>query len=183
MTTTTARLGLLLAIGLLLAVGLLLVPAGAAGRQLVRHRGRQITIDLVNADIHNVVRLFSDVTGSNFVLDDGIAGKVTVKLRRVPWRAALRAILRSRGLRTERVGPIIRIARATTLERERQARLDARRQYELAGPLRTWFVRPSYARAADLAPKIKQLLTHRGRVMVDERTNTLVIRDVTPPPL
>jgi type IV pilus assembly protein PilQ len=168
---------------LLVVAGMLILPDLASARRLVGHGGQRISLDLVNAEIHNVVRLFSDVTGANFILDEGVSGKVTVRLRRVPWRSALRAILRSRGLQTEQIGSIIRVARAATLDRERQVQREARRQHELSGPLRTYLLRPSYARAAELAPKIKRLLTPRGQVMVDTRTNTLVIRDVRPPRL
>ncbi len=142
---------------------------------------RKVNIDLHQADIGNVVRLFSDISGANFVLDDDVKGKVTVRLRQVGWLRALRVILKSRGLEAELDGNIIRVVRRETLAAERKAKLTARQRCLQQGPLRTRFYRPSYADAARLAKVIRGTLTPRGSVMVDQRTNTLIVRDVSCP--
>lgn len=142
---------------------------------------KPISVNVFQADIHNVMRLFADVSGANFVLDEDVKGKVTVRLRRVGWLRALRVILKSRGLEAQLDGNIIRVARRETLAAERKALISARKRCLTTAPLRTRFFRPSYARAAKLAPLIKGTLTPRGKVLVDERTNTLIIRDVECP--
>ncbi|MCA9671505.1 MAG: secretin and TonB N-terminal domain-containing protein [Myxococcales bacterium] len=141
-------------------------------------RGRRISIDVVNADIRNVVRLFSDVAGINFVIADDVRGRVTARLRRVPWRRALRALLASKGLEMHEQGNIVRIARGAVFVAERRAQLSAREHCERHGPLRTWMIKIAYARAADVAKLVRTTLTKRGRVSVDARTNTLIVRDV-----
>ena len=142
---------------------------------------KTISLNVFRADIHNVIRLFSEVSGANFVLDDDVKGKVTVRLRRVGWLRALKVILRSRGLEAQFDGNIIRVARQQTLAAERQAVLTTRQRCLQNAPLRTRLFRPSYASAARLAPLIRGSLTARGKVQVDERTNTLIVRDVECP--
>jgi len=139
---------------------------------------KTISLNVFEADIHNVVRLFAEVSGANFVMDDDVKGKITAKLDRVGWLRALQVILKSRGLEAQFDGNIIRVARAETLAAERKAVLTARQRCLKNAPLRTRFFRPSYASAAKLVPLIKGTLTPRGRVMVDQRTNTLIVRDV-----
>jgi type IV pilus assembly protein PilQ len=145
----------------------------------VRDRTPRVDINLANADLRNVLRLFAEVGNVNVVFDEKVGGTVTVMLRRVRWDRALRAILRSKGLGIEREGNILRVARAETLAKERAARLDARRLCRDEGPLHTRLIRPSHARAEELAPLLRaQLKSKRGSVEVYARTNTLVIRDV-----
>jgi type IV pilus assembly protein PilQ len=144
--------------------------------------GRRVDIDLAGADVRNVLRLFAEIGDVNFVFDDEVNGKVTVVLKRVRWDRALHAILRAKGLEMEQEGNIIRVARAETLAKERAARLEAQRLCRDEGPLHTRLIRPSNARAEDLAPLLRaQLRSKRGSVAIDARTNTLVIRDVRCP--
>src|SRR5688500_9829828 len=86
---------------LALLLGALLVGAGPADRR--------ITIDVKNADIHNVLRLFAHVGQVNIVVSDRVTGRVTVRLQEVPWGEALKAVLMSRGLGAEKVGDILQV--------------------------------------------------------------------------
>jgi type IV pilus assembly protein PilQ len=141
-----------------------------------------VDINLADADVRNVLRLFAEIGNVNFVFDDEVKGTVTVVLRRVRWERALQAILRSKGLEIEREGNIFRVARGSTLAKERASRLGAQRLCRDEGPLHTRLIRPSHARAEDLAPLLRaQLKSKRGSVEVYARTNTLVIRDVRCP--
>ena len=124
------------------------------------------------------MRFFADVSGANFVMDDDVRGKVTARLKRVGWLRALRVILKSHGLEAQFDGNIIRVARRQTLAKERQSVLSARQRCLKNAPLRTRFFRPSYATASKLAPLIRGSLSPRGKVLVDQRTNTLIVRDV-----
>lgn len=139
---------------------------------------RKITIDMQNAEIGNVLRLLADVSGENLVYGDEVKGKITLKLKDVPWERALDVICKTRGLGYEREGNIVRIAPQATLDAELRARLDLVEEQALKGPLTTRIVPLSYARAKEMAEQVKLMLSPRGSVAFDERTNTLIIRDV-----
>jgi type IV pilus assembly protein PilQ len=158
-----------------LALAALLALAAAVQ---ARPRGGRIDLDVVQADLRDVARLLAEVGGVNLVLGDEVTGRVTTRLKRVRWDLALRTLLRSRGYEVERTGSIWRVAAGKTLADERDRQLGAHQRCVQAGPLRTMLVRPSNARAADLAAHLRQTLSPRGTVTVDERTNTLVVRDV-----
>ena len=128
-----------------------------------------------------MLRLFAEVGDVNIVYGEEIRGEVSFRFRNARWDDALRAILHSKGLGMEWDGRILRVASFETLERERAARLADRHTCEDTAPLRTRVLRLSHARAADVAPLIRARLTPRGSVEVDERTNSVVVRDVACP--
>ncbi len=143
---------------------------------------KRINLDVQNADIRNVVRLIGDTSGQNFVIGDDVKGRVTIKLRNVPWDEALDVILATKDLgKTQHGDNIIRIAPRTVLEEERARRLDRADECQEKGPLTTRLIPVNYGRAADMAPLVKATLTKRGTVTFDERTNTLIVRDVDCP--
>ena len=155
-----------------LMVASLLSPAEA------RRRGGRIDLDVVQADVRDVARLLAEVGGVNIVLGDEVTGRITARLKAVRWDLALQTLLRSRGYAVLRTGNIWRVAGAKTLADERSQQLSAHERCVAGAPLRTMMVRPSYARASDLASHLRQRLSPRGSVTVDERTNTLIVRDV-----
>lgn len=155
-----------------------LAPGSRATAQSRPLPTRTIDISMHQADIRDVLRLFGEVGDVNIVYGDEVDGQVTLRLRRVPWADALRAILRTKGLGMVWDGTILRVASHETLERERAARIAARRTCEETAPLRTRIVRLSYARAADAAEHVRASIGPRGSVEIDERTNSLIIRDV-----
>ena len=161
---------------------LALVVSLAAGSVLAepRHRysGKKITIDLQEADIANVIRLIGDVSGKNVVFGDDVKGKVTLKLKNVPWDQALDVILRSHALGAQIDDGIIFVAPQAALDAEEQKALDSATQAELKGPLTTRIIPLNYSPAKEMADKVKALLSPRGTVTVDERTNSLIVRDV-----
>lgn len=133
---------------------------------------------MVGADLRDVVRLLAEVGKVNLVLGDEVAGRVTVRLRAVPWRRALETLLQVRGLEAVWQGNILRVAAREALAREREWRLSARDRCLRDAPLRSWLVRPSHASAASIAAALRPTLSPRGSVGVDERTNTVIVRDV-----
>jgi type IV pilus assembly protein PilQ len=150
------------------------VNAQAAGR----FTGRRIDLDLKDADIHNILRLLADVGRVNIVTADDVSGNVTIRMRNVPWDQALDVVLQAKGLGMVRNGNLIRVAPLATLQKERELRLAAAKQeYELT-PLETRLIPVSYAQADELQARAKDLLSPRGSVAVDERTNVLIARDV-----
>jgi type IV pilus assembly protein PilQ len=148
-----------------------------AGQQK-RFAGRRVDLDLRDADIHNVLRLLSDVGKVNIITSDAVSGTVTIRLRNVPWDQALETILQAKGLGMVRQGNMIRIAPLADLNKERELAI-ARRKSELQlAPLETRIIPVSYASAEDLQARAKDLLSPRGSIAVDERTNVLIARDV-----
>ncbi|HEY8431459.1 MAG TPA: secretin and TonB N-terminal domain-containing protein, partial [Sandaracinaceae bacterium] len=138
-----------------------------------RYRGRRIDLDFHNADIHNILRLISEVGGVNIVTSDEVSGTVTIRMRNVPWDQALDVILQAKGLGMVRRGNLIRVAPLATLEKERELAIARQKQQVELAPLETRLIPVSYATATDLSPRVQELLTSRGSVSVDERTNVL----------
>jgi type IV pilus assembly protein PilQ len=147
--------------------------------QAGRYSGRRIDLDLKDADVHNILRLLADVGRVNIVTADDVSGNVTIRMRNVPWDQALDVVLQAKGLGMVRSGNLIRVAPLATLQKERELRLAAAKQeYELT-PLETRLIPVSYAQAEELQARAKDLLSPRGSIAVDERTNVLIARDIS----
>ena len=160
------------------------VKADRAGAWTAEKRGgnyggRRIDLDLKDADIHNVLRLLADVGQVNIVASDDVQGTVTIRMRNVPWDEALDVILQSKGLGMVRVGNIVRVAPRDVLEKEREAEIRRRRQRMKLAPIETRLIPVSYATASEIAERAADLLSSRGSIAVDNRTNVLIVRDVT----
>ena len=163
---------------LLLALGLAaFAPASSTGMAAPSAETR-ISLDFKDADILDVVRLMSEVGSFQVVVDPGVACKLTLKLKEVPWDAALDVALRSCGLGRDEEGGIVRVAPVARLTEEAAARRKLAEEQRLNRPVQTVRYRLSYAKAAELAPLIKKFLSPRGDVVVDPRTNTLIITDI-----
>jgi type IV pilus assembly protein PilQ len=155
-------------------------PASAADGDAPQRRASntKITIDLQQADIVNVIRLIGDVSNLNIVVADDVKGKVTLKLKTIPWRQALDVILKSGGYGYVDEGDILWVAPQARIDADEQALLDKGASQQLKGPLTTRIVPINYARAEEMIALVKPLLTPRGTVTADARTNVLIIRDV-----
>ncbi|MFO0550280.1 MAG: type IV pilus secretin PilQ [Polyangiaceae bacterium] len=141
--------------------------------------GRRIDLDLKDADIHDVLRLLADVGRVNVVTADNVSGSVTIRMRNVPWDQALETVLQAKGLGMVRKGNLIRVAPIADLNKERELAIARRKsEFELA-PLETRLIPISYADAEDLMARSKDLLSPRGNLAVDERTNVIIARDVS----
>jgi len=141
--------------------------------------GRRIDLDLKDADVHDVLRLLADVGRVNVITADNVSGSVTIRMRGVPWDQALETVLQAKGLGMVRKGNLIRVAPLAELNKERELALARRKsEFELA-PLETRLVPVSYADAADLQARSKDLLSPRGSLAVDQRTNVIIARDVS----
>ncbi|MEM6961447.1 MAG: type IV pilus secretin PilQ [Myxococcota bacterium] len=148
-------------------------------RERTRYSGRRIDLDFKDADIHNILRLLAEVGGVNVVTSDDVRGTVTIRMRNVPWDQALDVILQAKGLGLVRRGNLIRVAPAEVLENEREAAIALQKQRVALAPLETRLVPVSYGVAEDLRPRAAELLSSRGSVSVDERTNVMIVRDIT----
>jgi type IV pilus assembly protein PilQ len=139
----------------------------------------RISVDVKDADIVDVVRLFAEVGGFQVVVDSGVSCKLTLKLKDVEWRQAFDLALRSCTLGQDTENGIAWVAPMSKLLAERQERRRLEEERRLSGPLRTEMRRLSYARAQEIAPLLKAFLSPRGSVIFDPRTNTLFITDVS----
>lgn len=147
------------------------------------YTGAPIDMSLKDADVVETLRSFSKFTGLNIVIQPEVSGRVTVELENVPWDQALEQILKINGLGYEVEGNIMRIARLETLSREaeQQQRLEAAKA--LSRPLQTVMKRLSYTSANNVANILRggrggTILSQRGSVIVDGRTNTLIISEL-----
>ncbi|HJQ84411.1 MAG TPA: type IV pilus secretin PilQ, partial [Candidatus Binatia bacterium] len=141
--------------------------------------GQKISLDFKDADIQNVLRVLADVSGLNIIATDDVKGKVTLHLSEVPWDQALDLVLRSNRLEKTHEGNVVRISTVARLKEEREALRAAQEAEKELEPLRVKYLRVNYARADEaLIDKVKGVLTDRGGVTFDERTNTIIIRDI-----
>lgn len=142
-----------------------------------RFTGRKISIDVREADIHNVFRMISNVSKLNIVTGEDVKGKVTLRLEGIPWDQVLAIVLKSKDLGAVRYGNIIRIAPYKQLKEERDAQIKEYTASRALAPLETLVLTVNYATASEMSEKIKSTLSERGTVTIDERTNTMIIED------
>jgi type IV pilus secretin PilQ/predicted competence protein len=143
-----------------------------------RYVGRLISLDLQDTDIDNALRIIAEVSNLNIIASDDVTGKVTLRLIDVPWDQALDVILKTNGLDKVQEGNVIRIAPVDKLRQEREALKQATQAQEELEPLQVRYMRVSYARAAELRALVEEVVTERGSVAYDERTNQLIIKDI-----
>lgn len=143
-----------------------------------RYTGRKISLDFKDADIDSVLRLIAEVSGLNIVTDGEVSGVISIRLVNVPWDQALDVILAAKQLGIRKMGNIIRIAPAAKLMREDEERLQAVANQEDLLPLYIRVVPVNYAEAGQVRGRVEQLLSKRGSVDVDSRTNVLIIKDI-----
>lgn len=151
-------------------------------RQQFPYTGERITLNFQDIEVRSVLAIIADFTGLNLVASDSVTGQVTLNLQDVPWDQALDLVLKSHGLASRQEGNVIMVAPASELANIERQEIEARAQVETLAPLVSEYVQVRYARAEDLAQLLRGgdgfgLLTERGRVAVDQRTNTLLIQD------
>jgi type IV pilus assembly protein PilQ len=152
--------------------------AARGGDPAKRFTGTRVDIDLKDADIHNVLRILADVGKVNIVTADNVKGEVTLRMKNVPWDQALDVVLQAKSLGMTRQGNMLRVAPLAELEKEREMQIARRKQELELAPIETRLIPVSYSHAADLSGRAKDLLSARGSMAVDERTNVLIARDV-----
>jgi type IV pilus assembly protein PilQ len=182
------RTAKLLAIGLLIAgaVVVALAPAPAlaqasgAIRQvgLVRTGAGTFSLDVEGADVRTVLRAISEFSGRNIVMSSDVEGRVRVSLRNVLWQDALRTVLRANGLDYVEEGGILRVDDMKKLQQEQVERETARARAAELVPLETRVVKLNYANATELPAALMGTLTKRGAILVERRTNSLIISDL-----
>lgn len=143
--------------------------------------GERLTLNFQDIETRAVLQLLADTSGQNMVISDSVAGNVTLRLQSVPWDQALDVVMRTKGLDSRQEGNVIFIAPANEIAAREKELLTARKEAQELSPLRTEYLQVNYAKASDLATLIKSgagsLISERGSVAIDERTNTLLLQD------
>ncbi|MGE5715404.1 MAG: type IV pilus secretin PilQ [Acidobacteriota bacterium] len=143
-----------------------------------QYTGEPITLNLKDADIKDTLQRFSELTQLNIVLDPDVRGTVTVSLQDIPWDQALELILKINQLGYVLEGNIMRIASTAKLTQEENARLQFLQAQDKNRPLRTVLQKVSYANASEMAATARKVMSARGDIFIDTRSNTLVIKEL-----
>src|ERR1700674_2780536 len=145
------------------------------------YSGERLTLNFQDIETRAVLQLLADASGQNIVVSDSVTGNVTLRLQNVPWDQALDIVLRTKGLDKRRQDNVIIVAPQAELASREKAELAARKDVQELAPLRSEYLQVNYAKAQDMAGLIKtqsnSLLSSRGSVAVDDRTNTLLLQD------
>ena len=142
------------------------------------YRGELVSFDFKDADVRDVLRILSDISGFNMVIAKNVEGSVTLKLNNIPWDQALDLVLEDAGLGAVVDGNVLKIAPLKTLQARQQALQQASKSNEQFKPLITKQVFVNYARAEELQPLVDPILSSRGDMRIDVRTNSVLITDI-----
>ncbi len=142
------------------------------------YTGEPLSLNLKDADIKDVLRTFHELTGLNIAIDPSVTGSVTVDFVDVPWDQALEVILRQNSLAYVLEGNVMRVGTSARLADEAEANRRLSDQERLNVPLSTVGFKLSYARATDVSILLKEMASPRARIIVDQRTNQLIISEI-----
>jgi type IV pilus assembly protein PilQ len=157
------------------------IAAGGVFDEEREYTGERLTLNFQDLDTRAVLQILADTSGQNIVVSDTVQGSVTLRLQNVPWDQALDILLTTKGLDMRRNGNVIIVAPAEEIAAREQADLQARQAIQDLEPLRSEFLQVNYAKASELADLIRgagsRMVSDRGSVTVDPRTNTLLVYD------
>ncbi|MDH4166557.1 MAG: type IV pilus secretin PilQ [Gammaproteobacteria bacterium] len=156
--------------------------AAAADPGKKEYRGERLTLNFQDIETRAVLQLLAETSGQNIVVSDTVQGNVTLRLQNVPWDQALDIVMRTKGLDKRQEGNVIYVAPAEELAAREKQMLESQKSLTELSPVRTEYLQVNYAKASDLASLIKSqgkgsLLSERGSLAIDERTNTLLLQD------
>lgn len=147
------------------------------------YTGERLSLNFQDIQVRAVLQLLADFTGLNMVVSDTVKGRITLRLKNVPWDQALDIILRSKGLSKRQNENVIMVAPTQEIANREELELASQQKIEELAPLKSEFIQINYAKASDLATLLKspdnRLLSERGQVTVDDRTNTLLVQDTS----
>jgi type IV pilus assembly protein PilQ len=146
------------------------------------YKGERLTLNFQDIETRAVLQLLAETSGQNIVVSDSVQGNVTLRLQNVPWDQALDIVLRTKGLDKRQEGNVIYVAPAEELAAREKQQLESHKALTELSPVRTEYLQVNYAKASDLAALIRSqgkasLLSDRGSVAIDDRTNTLLLQD------
>ena len=144
------------------------------------YTGEKLSLNFQDIEVRAVLQLIADFTGLNMVTSDSVQGSLTLRLKNVPWDQALDIILKTKGLAMRKAGNVILVAPSQEIAAQERLELEAQKQVEELAPLKTNIIQINYAKAAEIAELLKSkggMLSERGDVSIDKRTNTLLVSD------
>jgi len=162
------------------AVGTPAVPQAQAAPATAhpKYTGEPISVNLKNVDLRDFFRLIHEISGLNVVVDPNVKGNLTIVLDDVPWDQALDIVLKNNDLVKQLDGNVLRVATQATVQKEAEESRDLAKAQAEAVPVVTTTRVLSYAKASTLAGTLKKFLSPRGDIIADDRSNTLIIRDI-----
>lgn len=158
-----------------------ITPEEQEARKEREYTGDRLSLNFQDIEIRAVLQLIADFTGMNMVTSDAVKGNVTLRLKNVPWDHALDIILKTKGLAMRQTGNVIMVAPAEEIAAREKQEFESQKQMDELAPLYSDLIQVNYAKAEDIAALLKaeqnSMLSERGNVTVDERTNALLVRD------
>jgi type IV pilus assembly protein PilQ len=153
-------------------------PTRTLGDSGQKYTGSKMTIDLQNTDLVSFLRIVAETGKLNLIVDNDVQGTYNFKFTDVPWDQILDVTLKNAGLGSETQNGVLRVAKIEKLQKEEEDRKKLLEAKALAGELQT-ITRPlSYAKVSEVSKILKDMLTKRGSVIIDDRTNTLIVTDL-----
>ncbi|CDU06508.1 putative Type IV pilus secretin PilQ [Vibrio coralliirubri] len=152
-------------------------------KSILEKEGKLISINFQDIPVRNVLQLIADYNDFNLVVSDSVAGNLTLRLDGVPWQQVLDIILQVKGLDKRVDGNVILVAPKAELDLREQQALEKSRLEEELGELKSEIIKINFAKATDIADMIGgegavSMLSDRGSITIDERTNSLLIREL-----
>lgn len=146
------------------------------------YTGERLSLNFQDIEVRSVLQLIADFTGLNLVASDTVSGSITLRLQNVPWDQALDLILKTKGLDKRQIGNVLLVAPADEIAAREKLELETDKQIAELAPIRLDIIQVNYAKAADIVSLIqadKDLISDRGFVSSDARTNTISVRETT----
>ena len=157
------------------------VERAAAKKDVKKYNGRTLSLNFQNIPVRTVLQIIADYNNFNLVTSDTVEGNITLRLDDVPWDQALELILQTKGLDKRIEGNILMVAPSEELAIRESQNLKNKQEVKELAPLYSEYLQINYAKAVDIAELLKSadssLLSPRGSVAVDERTNTVLVKD------
>jgi len=156
------------------------VDAADRERERFPYIGEKLSLNFQDIDIRSVLQIIADVTDMNLVVSDTVAGNITLRLKNVPWDQALELVLKTKSLDKRVVGNVMMVAPASEIAERERFEIETNKQVQELAPLQTEFLQVNYAKAAEVVALLgteQGLLSERGSVKADPRTNLLLIKD------
>lgn len=146
------------------------------------YSGEKLSLNFQDIEVRSVLQLIADFTGLNLVASDTVSGSITLRLQNVPWDQALDLILKTKGLDKRQIGNVLLVAPADEIAARERLELETSKQIAELAPVRLDIIQVNYAKAADIVALIQaddELISDRGFVSSDARTNTISVRETS----
>jgi len=156
--------------------------ADARLKEKFPYTGEKLSLNFQNIEVRAVLQLIADFTGLNLVASDTVGGSITLRLQNVPWDQALELVLKTKGLDKRTTGNVMLVAPAEEIAAREKLEIETNKQVAELAPVRLDIIQVNYAKAADIVALLqqdKELISGRGYISSDDRTNTISVRETS----